>query len=323
MTDSDVVVAVHKSKLQAVGGAIRTALGVQTQYELDDMPAAIGSISSGGVTVEALSVTNNGTYTAPTGTAYTPVTVNVAGGGATILSGTDAPAAAQGSNGNMYLQYEELPSGYTRLEYIQSDGSQYIDTGYVPTRSTSAKLKLNPQNIQESAILGASWDMGGFFLMFYSSKFRWHSASSADSAAITTNTDYVVEVRNTRMIVDGTEYPVSAGNVAQSAIRLFSTTNAGGSGASNTKGSFKLYYCDIYEDGSRAMAFIPAKRNSDDAVGLYDIVGGSFYTNGGSGAFAAGSEVTERPVTAAYVKVSGAWQSLIGSDINDVIGVSV
>ena len=35
------------------------------------------------VTVEALSVTANGTYTAPTGRAYSPVTVNVSGGGDT------------------------------------------------------------------------------------------------------------------------------------------------------------------------------------------------------------------------------------------------
>lgn len=37
--------------------------------------------SSGGVTVNPLSVTQNGTYTAPSGTAYSPVTVNVEGGG--------------------------------------------------------------------------------------------------------------------------------------------------------------------------------------------------------------------------------------------------
>lgn len=37
--------------------------------------------SSGGVTVNPLSVNQNGTYTAPTGTAYSPVTVNVSGGG--------------------------------------------------------------------------------------------------------------------------------------------------------------------------------------------------------------------------------------------------
>lgn len=42
---------------------------------LDDQPGG------GSVTVEALSVTQNGTYTAPTGKAYSPVTVNVSGGG--------------------------------------------------------------------------------------------------------------------------------------------------------------------------------------------------------------------------------------------------
>ena len=40
-----------------------------------------GTASGGGTTVEALSVTQNGTYTAPTGVAYSPVTVNVSGGG--------------------------------------------------------------------------------------------------------------------------------------------------------------------------------------------------------------------------------------------------
>lgn len=48
----------------------------------DDFVSAIGDIQTdGGVTVEALSVTENGTYTAPTGKAYSPVTVNVSGGG--------------------------------------------------------------------------------------------------------------------------------------------------------------------------------------------------------------------------------------------------
>ena len=56
-----------------------TEAGTVTQDEngflvLDD------DAPSGRVTVEALSVTQNGTYTAPTGKAYSPVTVNVSGG---------------------------------------------------------------------------------------------------------------------------------------------------------------------------------------------------------------------------------------------------
>lgn len=42
----------------------------------------------GGTTVEALSVTQNGTYTAPSGTAYSPVTVNVSGGSSDFSTAT-------------------------------------------------------------------------------------------------------------------------------------------------------------------------------------------------------------------------------------------
>lgn len=53
-------------------------------------------ISSGGgtITTEPLTVTANGTYTAPTGKAYTPVTVNVSGGGSgNIDTKTVTPSA--------------------------------------------------------------------------------------------------------------------------------------------------------------------------------------------------------------------------------------
>lgn len=45
------------------------------------------------IDVEPLSVTTNGTYTAPTGTAYSPVTVNVSGGSTTLKMGVIRPDA--------------------------------------------------------------------------------------------------------------------------------------------------------------------------------------------------------------------------------------
>ena len=137
MTDSDVVVAVHKSKLQAVGGAIRTALGVQTQYELDDMPAAIGSIGGGGVTVEALSVTDNGTYTAPSGKAYSPVTVNVSGGSSGVYVGTDAPTSSIGSNGDYYYRRARFPYGY---QNAPTSGSSTSQSGYEFTANSNISV---------------------------------------------------------------------------------------------------------------------------------------------------------------------------------------
>lgn len=62
--------------------AIAGALGGETNATNNaDAIDQIAEHASGGVTVEPLEVTENGTYTAPDGKAYTPVTVNVEGSG--------------------------------------------------------------------------------------------------------------------------------------------------------------------------------------------------------------------------------------------------
>lgn len=66
------------SNYYAIANSIRSKLNTQSTYTPIQMAAAIDSIPV--TDIEALSVTDNGTYTAPTGTAYSPVTVNVSGG---------------------------------------------------------------------------------------------------------------------------------------------------------------------------------------------------------------------------------------------------
>lgn len=77
------------SELNALNGYILGAYDeidtkggtVPANKNMANLASAIGSISSGSsTTITPLSVTENGTYTAPTGTAYSPVTVNVSGG---------------------------------------------------------------------------------------------------------------------------------------------------------------------------------------------------------------------------------------------------
>lgn len=81
-----------------------------TKYIKYRMASAPGS---GDITVEALSVTADGTYTAPTGKAYNPVMVNV-GGGATLQTKTVTPSASQ--------QYIEPDSGYDGLSAVTVEG---------------------------------------------------------------------------------------------------------------------------------------------------------------------------------------------------------
>lgn len=72
-------VLVNESSLTGIANAIRGKNGSTDTYKPSEMAAAITAISGGGEPViEALSVTSNGTYTAPDGVdGYSPVTVNV------------------------------------------------------------------------------------------------------------------------------------------------------------------------------------------------------------------------------------------------------
>lgn len=77
------------SELSALNGYILGAYDevntmggtVPQNKNMANLATAIGTIpTGGGTTITPLSVTSNGTYTAPTGTAYSPVTVSVSGG---------------------------------------------------------------------------------------------------------------------------------------------------------------------------------------------------------------------------------------------------
>lgn len=112
-------VLVRESSLQGIADAIRAKNGTQNTYKPDEMADAIEAISGGGITptgtieitqngthnvtnyasanvnvqtgsapvINPLSITENGTYTAPTGVdGYSPITVNVSGGGSQQLT---------------------------------------------------------------------------------------------------------------------------------------------------------------------------------------------------------------------------------------------
>lgn len=69
-------VIVTDTYLSNIASAIRGKAGTASLYTPAQMASAIANLPSG-VSVSALSINANGTYTAPTGTAYSPVTVAV------------------------------------------------------------------------------------------------------------------------------------------------------------------------------------------------------------------------------------------------------
>ena len=175
-----------------------------------------------------------------------------------------------------------LPAGYTELEYIQSSGTQYIDTGVVPSTAliTEITFACESNGIAENAIFGSAWSVSGYFFMVYSeiNGFRWHSCGGyADAVVSDVTAKHSAICQKGKLTLDGVEYTLSAsGSDSTNAVRLFGvTSNEGYTGAAN--GIYKLYRCKMHNGNTVYRDFIPCK-NPSGTVGLYDLIGGEFYT---------------------------------------------
>lgn len=188
-----------------------------------------------------------------------------------------------------------LPEGYTELEYIQSSGTQYINTGIVPSSALITEIiyACESSGIVENAIFGSAWSASGYFFMAYSgiNGFRWHSCGGyADAAVSDATAKHTAICQKGKLSLDGIEYNFSAsGSDSTNAVRLFGvTSNAGYAGAAN--GIYKLYRCKMHNGNTVYRDFIPCK-NASGVVGLLDIINNTFYSNAGTGTFVAGNTI--------------------------------
>lgn len=189
-----------------------------------------------------------------------------------------------------------LPDGYTQVDYIESDGSKFINTGYslqsnqleiktkvyIPTLPVSEQdIASNQDNSTNRFVLGINQS----YMFGYS-----RSGSSSDTNVVTANLtapnifeiqmnyDYANSIKS--LTVNGvttTATQNKAISPSNNAIRLLANADGGGT-------SFKgrLYYLSITDNGILVRNFIPCYRNSDNEVGMYDTINGVFYKNGNS-----------------------------------------
>lgn len=218
-------------------------------------------------------------------------------------------------------QMRTLPPEYTQLEYIESNGTQYIDTGYSAPNGFIASVDFTFTSVSTSfgyiagshdlqspygrngvGTNGASYWEIGLGDTYPSPAIQPIEGIRHTLLASTVKGDSYLEV-------DGIELITSADASTRSSQNLLVFTNqyqiAFGSGS--TKG--KLYSLKIYSpDNTLVRDFIPCK-NPINQVGLYDLVTNKFYSNAGSGSFIAGSGIYQpsvaRTVTMAYIGIGG------------------
>ena len=215
--------------------------------------------------------------------------------------------------------FNAIPSGYTLLEYVQSGGSQYVNTGISSGTNIAAEIcwksLMNAQNTSKF-VFGArkAWQQS---MLYVSHQCRNDGASDSGiryawgANAYSTQTfpsDFASQRLSASEAMMGTNRvwtPYSATFANTYPMYVFTINNAGS--PSTAYASMQLKWLRICDNGEEVRMFVPVRRNSDSVAGLYDQVNSNFYPSASSTALVAG------PVAAAAPK-------LLTTTVSDVEG---
>ena len=187
-----------------------------------------------------------------------------------------------------------LPSGYIELEYIESTGNQYIDTGFIPNSNTKIEIQAEIKSSKSNgAFFGSRSTNSG--TDSYSNSLLILSGGSVRSdfygnsqnlGNIPEGRNLIVREKNNTTISDiGITQPAKEKSSTCS-LYLFSVNT---SDSPSLFGNIAIYSCKIYSNDTISRNYIPCK-NLDNQIGLYDLISKKFYENKGTENFIAGPE---------------------------------
>ena len=193
-----------------------------------------------------------------------------------------------------------LPIEYQEVEYIESTGIQYINTGVNTTNDigTEMRFSYDSNTYYQYAIgeltAGSSRfspifidkDSPDKFLFTDTVAFQYNDYANFDNSPHTVRFNYP----NRNISFDNTLIKTTADTFATSTggnIYLFARNYDGVSHAA----LIKLYFCKLYNNDTLVRNFVPCYRKADNVTGLYDLVNDVFYTNAGTGTFIKGNGV--------------------------------
>lgn len=218
-----------------------------------------------------------------------------------------------------------LPSGYTQYEYIESSGTQYIDTGFQPNQDSRVTLKVNILSSSSAtcAIFGArngsSTSGGGSFVLWrISGSFRADYASTSYSFSVPSTGAHEADYNQNTVQIDSYTHAFTARTFqANPNLLLFAVNNNGTPDTRRVHA--QLEYAKIYDNGTLIRDYIPCSDPSGE-VGLYDQVSGVFYGNAGTGTFGYGPVATPpapqnlRQTGKTLESISLAWDAVEAAD---------
>ena len=200
-----------------------------------------------------------------------------------------------------------LPDEYQQVEYIESTGTQYINTKYIPNNETNAEYKVKVKQFKTYGphLLSTV----GFYFPYYRLlggsghlNVNIGGNETAISFKIEKNNIYEYKYWNKKVYINGDEKAeIDIGNNTTN-IPLYIFTYGGAPSNDTMTSNIEFYYCSIYDEEIVVRNFIPCysttivtdvngKECQKGTVGMYDTVEEKFYTNQGTGDFISGPDV--------------------------------
>ena len=190
-----------------------------------------------------------------------------------------------------------LPEGYTQLNYIQSTGTQYIDTGIKPNQDTSIEIEAIPSAVGETYLgegfcpyaAGVSNNDSAFECYISQDQYEFDYDGQIVYLATAAVGD-VLEIKHSKnevlLTINGTDVYTNTFEYKSFecpyTLTLFARHRAS---IAYSKGKIKK--CKIESGGTLVRNFVPCK-NASGVIGLFDIINNTFYTNAGTGTFVGG-----------------------------------
>ena len=245
----------------------------------------------------------------PNGGTVSPTSKTVMGG----MNYGELPTPTKA--GYNFLGWSTEP--YQDLSFIQSTGTQYIDTDYYANKNLGivADLQFTDVSVKQQTLFGGTNSAGQdlSYAMYINTNGYWayafqNGTGNFKSTGITAKTDrYTFQFnRNNKVVISGQYSENIEGTVSVTSAYKFTIFVRNSLGSMNNFSKMKLYSFKMYDNTANSLVrdYVPSYRNSDGAIGLYDNVNNVFYPNAGTGKFLKGSFVKPFVTSSTEVTVS-------------------
>ena len=188
-----------------------------------------------------------------------------------------------------------LPSGYTPLEYIESTGTQYVDTGFAPGYMSGYRIdfQLTTASSSDLTLMGSLNPnicfLGGNGQFEYAYK-SGTGASGSFGANDTKRHVWSLNFRNDQKAILDQTSKVLAAMSENNAKTAYIFASHYDNPVVYGQISARVFRVEMSNGADLVRDFIPCTNPSGE-VGLWDNVNGVFYGNAGPGAFVAGPVV--------------------------------